>query len=111
MIDNAVILLTRVDEFWNLGNLEVRKRLQDLMFPEGLYYSFTEGFGTAKMSESHLLIEKVTINGDLNPNLVNLIESKWNLICEEIIRWNRLLGKQQWSIEYPAASRTMAYSV
>ncbi len=30
-----------------------------------------------------------------NPNLVSQIEAKWKLICEEIIRWNRLLGKQQ----------------
>jgi hypothetical protein len=38
--------------------------------------------------------------------LVNLIESKWNFICSEIIRWNRLLGKQLWSLELPAANGT-----
>jgi site-specific DNA recombinase len=70
IVDSAVMLLTHADQFWNLGNLEVRKGIQDLIFPEGLYYSFTDGFGTIKMSESHLLIEKVTTNGDLNPSLV-----------------------------------------
>lgn len=70
IVDSAVMLLTHADQFWNLGNLEVRKGIQDLIFPEGLSYSFSEGFGTAKLSESHLLIEKVTTNGDLSPSLV-----------------------------------------
>lgn len=64
------MLLTHADQFWNLGNLEVRKGIQDLIFPEGLYYSFVDGFETIKLSESHLLIEKVTAAGDLNPSLV-----------------------------------------
>ncbi len=70
VIDSAVMLLTQADKFWNLGNLEVRKQIQDMVFPEGLYYSFTDGFGTVTLSKSHQLIEKVTTNGDLNPNLV-----------------------------------------
>lgn len=72
VVDNAITLLTNADQYWNLGNLEVRKGLQDLIFPEGLQYSFAEGFGTVKLSETHLLIEKVTTNGDLNPSLVTL---------------------------------------
>ena len=30
-----------------------------------------------------------------NYDLVTLIESKWNLLCEEITRWSKLLGQQQ----------------
>ena len=72
VIDDAVMLLTNADRFWGFGNLEVRKGLQDLIFPEGLHYSFTEGFGTIRLSDSHLLIEKVTANSDLNPILVGV---------------------------------------
>ena len=70
VVDNAIMLLTNADQFWNLGNLEVCKGLQDLIFPNGLQYSFSEGFGTVILSETHLLIEKVTANDDLNPSLV-----------------------------------------
>jgi site-specific DNA recombinase len=70
IVDSAVMFLTHADQFWNLGNLEVRKGIQDLIFPEGLYYSFVDGFGTIKLSQSHLLIEKVASKDDLNPNLV-----------------------------------------
>ncbi len=53
VIDSAVMLLTHADQFWNLGNLEVRKDIQDLIFPDGLYYSFVDGFGTITLSHSH----------------------------------------------------------
>ena len=69
-IDSAVMFLTNADEFWNLGDLQVRKGIQDLIFPDGLYFSCSDGFGTATLSQSHLLIEKVTNNGDLSPNVV-----------------------------------------
>ncbi len=72
IIDSAVMFLTEADKFWQLGNLEIRKQIQDMIFPEGLYYSFTDGFGTITLSKSHQLIEKVTSKSDLNPNLVTL---------------------------------------
>jgi len=58
------------EDFWNLGNLEVRKKLQDLIFPNGLRYSFTDGFGTAKINNSYQLIRKIALAGDQNPNMV-----------------------------------------
>lgn len=66
--------------------------------------------GTQKGAQIPGVNELFRVADMMIPNLVNLIESKWNLICQEIIRWNRLLGKQQWSLEYPAVSRTVAYS-
>lgn len=38
--------------------------------------------------------------------LVTLIESKWNLICEELLRWNELLRYKQSSLDIPAMIRT-----
>ncbi len=102
-IDSAVMFLTNADQFWNLGDLQVRKGIQDLIFPDGLYFDCFEGFGTAILSQSHLLIEKVTNTGDLNPNLVTLIEANWNLICEEILRWVDILKGQQRPLALPAA--------
>jgi hypothetical protein len=39
--------------------------------------------------------------------MVSLIESNWNLICNEIILWNRLLRDIQWSLDIPAVTRTV----
>ena len=69
-IDSAVMFLTNADQFWNLGDLQVRQGIQDLLFPDGLYFSCSDGFGTATLSHSHLLIEKVASKSDLNPNMV-----------------------------------------
>ena len=34
--------------------------------------------------------------------LVSLIESNWNLICSEILRWVEILKGGQWSLALPA---------
>lgn len=90
VVDNAILLLTNADQFWNLGNLEVRKGLQDLIFPNGLRYSFAEGFGTVDLTESHLLIQKVTANDDLNPSLVRESWIDWNGFKKELIAFSDL---------------------
>ena len=59
IVDNAVTLLTHADQFWNLGDLQVRKGIQDLIFPQGLYFSCSEGFGTAEMSPLYRLINNI----------------------------------------------------
>jgi|GEM_PF-5300554 len=41
--------------------------------------------------------------------MVTRIESKWNLICQEILRWNELLGRKQWSLDIPSATRTYSF--
>ncbi len=72
IVDGAVQFLTRADQFWNLGDIEVRKQIQDMIFPDGLYYDFVEGFGTVTLSHSHQLMQKVASKSDLNPGLVTL---------------------------------------
>ena len=55
--------------------------------------------GTSGNPAGHKLLEQDAKDGVLSSSnlngLVTLIESKWNLLCQEITRWSKLLGKQQ----------------
>ncbi len=64
------MLLSHHEDFWNLGLLEVKKQIQELIFPEGLAYGFSTSFGTAKLNNSYLLMQKIGLSADLNLNLV-----------------------------------------
>lgn len=48
--------------------------------------SWTSAYFAAAMG---LMLDSIIIA------MVTLIESKWNLLCQEITRWSKLLGKQQ----------------
>ena len=70
VVDAAIMLLTHPDDFWNLGTLEVKKRLQELVFPEGIIYDFSTGVRTAQLNNSYLLMKNIGLSADKNPNLV-----------------------------------------
>jgi len=70
IIDGALLFMSNPDLFWNQSGLEIKKRIQDSVFPEGLIYDCEEGFGTAKLSDSYLLIQEIALAGDSNPILV-----------------------------------------
>jgi site-specific DNA recombinase len=70
VLDAAAMLMTHPDDFWNVGSLEVKKRLQELVFPEGITYDFSTGVRTAKLSNSYLLMKNIALLGDKNHNLV-----------------------------------------
>lgn len=70
VIDGALLFMSDPAAFWNQSGIEVKKRVQDSIFPEGLTYDFDEGFGTVKLSESYLLIKKIASEEAKNPNLV-----------------------------------------
>lgn len=38
--------------------------------------------------------------------LVSLIESNWNLICEEILRWDTIMGGKRGTVPIPTHSGT-----
>ena len=59
IIDNALLFMSDPDLFWNLGDIETKRRMQAVIFPEGLTYDFEQGFGTAKLAETYLLIKKI----------------------------------------------------
>lgn len=70
VIDAAMLFMSQPGKFWNLAPIEVKKRIQDTIFPEGVTYDCATGFGTAKLAKSYLLIKEIAQKGDLNPNLV-----------------------------------------
>lgn len=56
--------------FWNLAPLELKRRIQDCIFLEGLAYDCATGFRTPKIAESYLLIKKIASEETKNPTLV-----------------------------------------
>lgn len=70
IIDGALMFMSEPASFWNLSGIELKKRVQDAIFPEGLVYDCEQGFITPVLSESYLLIKEIALAGDQNPNVV-----------------------------------------
>ncbi len=70
IIDSALLFMSEPASYWNLASLPLKKRMQDLLFPEGLVYDCEEGFRTPVLSNTHLLIKEIALSGDENPTLV-----------------------------------------
>ncbi len=70
IIDSALLFMSEPASYWNLASLPLKKRMQDLLFPEGLVYDCEEGFRTPVLSNTHLLIKEIALSGDENPSLV-----------------------------------------
>ena len=70
IIDGALLFMSAPGKFWNLVSIDLKKRVQDLIFPEGMVYDCDQGFRTAKLADSYLLINKIAREGDLNSTLV-----------------------------------------
>lgn len=70
IIDGALMFMSNPSSFWNISGIELKKRMQDTIFPEGLVYDCEAGFRTPVLSESYLLIKEIALSGDENPNLV-----------------------------------------
>ena len=70
IIDGALMFMSNPGGFWNLVSIEVKKRIQDTVFPEGLVYDCDKGFGTVKLAESYLLTKKIADESAINPSLV-----------------------------------------
>lgn len=66
---------------WKLGDINLKKRVQDAIFPEGLVYDFDHGFGTVKVAESYLLAKEIADESAKTPNLVGAVgiepTTKW----------------------------------
>ncbi len=59
IIDGALLFMSDPGLFWNLASIEVKKRVQDTVFPEGVIYDFDNGFGTVKLAESYQLMAEI----------------------------------------------------
>jgi hypothetical protein len=66
---------------------ELRPRFQKLIFPEGVPYSRSEGFGTAKLGLIFGLCQQNT--DDVSP-LVDLLGVGWNQLVWEMREWRKL---------------------
>jgi hypothetical protein len=73
VINGALLFMSNPGLFWNRSGLEIKKRVQDSVFPEGLEYDCVDGFGTAQMAESYLVIKQIADNSVKNPNLVGVV--------------------------------------
>ena len=65
-----MLFMSEPATFWNMAELPLKKRIQDLIFPEGLVYDCEDGFRTATLNKSYLLIKKIALAGDENPTMV-----------------------------------------
>lgn len=70
VIDQAILLLTSPAKFWNQAPVQIQKRVQKSIFPNGLSYDFEDGFGTIELNESYQLINKIAENSAKNPSMV-----------------------------------------
>jgi site-specific DNA recombinase len=69
-LDTAILFMSSVEQLWSMGSIEVKKQIQDLIFPEGLTYHFKDGLGSVVLSRSHLLISKIADKSAKNSSMV-----------------------------------------
>lgn len=85
VIDQAISFMQDPARYWNLSDIEVKKRLQDLIFPHGLVYDFDEGFRTADVSKAYLLTKQLSKSIQKNPILVGASRTYWNQIKADLL--------------------------
>jgi hypothetical protein len=59
LIDFGISVIQNVPKLWRIANENDRRRLQELVFPDGIEYDFKSGFETAKTGELYQLIEQI----------------------------------------------------
>lgn len=70
IIDAALLFMSDAGLFWNLGDITVKRRVQDAIFPDGVIYDFDSGFGTVKLAESYQLMQAISAGKFENSTLV-----------------------------------------
>ena len=73
LIDFGINMISSVPKLWRICDELEQQRLQTVIFPEGLTYDFDKGFGTVKLSELYLLINKITTEVAILSNLVGAV--------------------------------------
>ena len=72
VVDFCINMIHAAPKLWRISNFAEKQLLQNAIFPEGITYNFVTGFGTAKPSESYLLIHKIADESAINSNLVGV---------------------------------------
>ena len=70
VIDVAIDFMDNVSNYWHNAQLELQRRFQNLVFPEGMTYEFGKGFGIAKLGESYEVIKQITSK---KPSMVGMV--------------------------------------
>lgn len=58
LIDFGISVIQNVPKLWRMASETDRRRLQELVFPEGIAYDFVNGSGTKKTGELYQLIAR-----------------------------------------------------
>ncbi len=59
VIDVAVDFMSNVSRYWSFAPLQLQRRFQNLVFPDGIAYEFGEGFRTAKLGSAYEVIKSL----------------------------------------------------
>lgn len=78
IIDGAQLFVENAGLFWNLVDVEVKKRVQDAIFPEGVVYDFDKGFGTVTLAESYQLMAEISAAEAKNQTLARRFLLEYN---------------------------------
>ena len=70
IIDGALLFMSDAGLFWNLGDIDVKRRVQDTIFPDGVNYDFDSGFEPPKLAKSYLLMKQISEAKNENSSLV-----------------------------------------
>jgi hypothetical protein len=73
LIDFGIGVIQNVPKLWRIASHADRIRLQELVFPEGIAYDFTSGFGTAKTGDLYQLIARFSDNNAQKSNVVGVV--------------------------------------
>jgi len=81
LINFGINMIQAAPKLWRICDELEQQRLQTAIFPEGLTYDFVKGFGTAKLAESYLLINKIADESAKSSSLVGVVgiepTTKW----------------------------------
>lgn len=65
IIDASLLFMSEAGLFWNLGDITVKRRVQDAIFPDGVTYDFDSGFGTVKLQLMQTIAARNVENSSL----------------------------------------------
>ena len=83
IVDEALLFMTNPGLYWNQAPLEIQKRIQHSIFPNGLEYDCKDGFGTIEIAESYQLVKKIASEEANNPILVHPDGFEPPTLCSE----------------------------
>ncbi|HUD05386.1 MAG TPA: hypothetical protein VMR18_00480 [Candidatus Saccharimonadales bacterium] len=99
-IDYALNFMTNVAKQWLDADLELKQKIQNVIFPQGFILDIKQGnFISPQLSPLYSLISSDnTLLQANNSVLVTPLHSNWKVICSEILRWCEVLNSIQWLI-------------